>query len=84
VNFGTAEGYRQSGYLKMIWDAQSPACQFCQSMDGTIVSIGKPFISRGDKIEGTDGGEYIADYDDVDYADLHPYCDCRLLPYKED
>lgn len=83
VNYGTAQAYQQEGYRKIKWIALPDACEFCASMDGKIVTIDQPFIPKGMPIEGTDGGEYIADYEDVAYADLHPHCDCRLEPIRE-
>ena len=79
-NYGVAESYSQQGYVKMRWIALPNACQFCASMHGKITTIGSPFIPKGMPIEGIEGGEYVADYEDVGYADLHPNCDCRLEP----
>lgn len=80
VNKGVAEGYTYGGHTKMKWVAIPPSCQFCKELDGTIVDIGTPFIRQGASLVGVDGGEFIVDYEDVQYADLHPNCDCKLLP----
>lgn len=80
TNYGIRESYRQAGVKKMEWRANPGACEFCQAMDGTVVSIGASFLSQGQTIEGTDGGSYVADYDDVALADLHPNCTCTIVP----
>lgn len=79
-NYGVSEGYRQSGVKKMKWRAINPSCKFCAAMNGTVTTIGQPFLSKGDKVVDDEGKEYIADYTDVLYADLHPNCDCELEP----
>lgn len=80
TNEGVAQGYLQSGIRELVWVAQPGACEFCRKMNGLTVEIGKPFIPKGGVVIGTDGGEYINDYEDVKYANLHPSCDCRILP----
>jgi uncharacterized protein YoaH (UPF0181 family) len=80
TNQGVAEGYRQSGFKKMRWRSRNGACEFCAAMDGTEIAIGQSFVPKGGVIVGTDGGEYLNDYDDIKYADAHPECDCYLEP----
>lgn len=80
VNQGVAEGFRQSGIKEMSWVSFPPSCKFCDKLNGSIVKIGAPFLVKGDKVVADDGSEYINDYSSVDYADLHPNCDCRLKP----
>ncbi len=80
VNYGSAQSYIQSGVRKMKWYAFDSACDFCKAMAGTIVEIGKPFIPKGGSVSLSDGSEFIADYEDVSYGDLHPNCNCKLLP----
>lgn len=79
VNQGTAYAYQQQGYKKMKWVAWGGACPFCKSMDGKETLIGKPFISKGDTLVNGEE-QFLADYDDVMYADLHPNCRCKLIP----
>ena len=83
VNEGVAQGYKQSGVKKMVWIALPDACQFCEAMHGTIIEIGIPFVVEGGSVEGVDGGTLPNNYTDVQYADLHPNCDCRLEPVLE-
>jgi HK97 family phage portal protein len=82
VNASVAEGYRQAGYAEMQWYASPPSCEYCLAMNGKVTTIGAPFIAKGETIAGAEGGSFVADYTDVEYADLHPNCDCKLLPKK--
>jgi len=84
-NQGVAEGYRQAGVKKMQWRIRDGgACEFCVSLNGTIVEIGQSFVPKGGTIEGADGGSYLNDYDDIRYADAHPNCRCQLVPIRDD
>lgn len=80
VNEGVAQGYLQSGVKKMRWTTLANACEFCKAMDGKEVTIGQSFVPRGETVTGSDGGQYINDYADIAYADLHPNCNCKLVP----
>lgn len=80
TNEGNAQGYLESGYRKMRWVSIPPSCEFCEALNGTVVDIGVPFVAKGDKVTSNDGKEFLNDYVDVQYADLHPFCDCRLEP----
>lgn len=80
INEGVEESYRQSGVTQKQWVTDSNPCPLCEGMNGTIVDIGTPFLSLGDTVTGTDGSEYAVNYIDVEYADLHPNCNCKLLP----
>ena len=79
TNQGVAGAYQQQGYREMKWVAWGGACEFCASLNGKTVSIGKPFISKGETLKVGDS-EFLADYDDVMYADLHPNCRCKIEP----
>lgn len=84
-NQGVAEGYRQAGVKKMQWRIRDGgACEFCMAMNGTIVDIGQSFVPKGGTIEGTEGGSYLNDYDDIRYADAHPNCRCQLVPIRDE
>lgn len=84
-NQGVAEGYRQAGIKKMQWRVRDGgACEFCMSLNGTIVEIGTSFVPKGGTIEGADGGSYLNDYDDIKWADAHPNCRCQLVPVRDD
>ena len=82
VNQGTAEVYKEEGYTKLVWQANSGACEYCVGMDGQEVEMDQPFVKVGESVSGENGSEYVNDYVDVKYADLHPNCKCRLVPSK--
>lgn len=83
VNKGLQEAYIQSGVKQKEWRALGDdPCQYCLAMDGTVVDVEQPYVSQGDSIEGTDGGEFVEDYEDVENANAHPNCHCWLFPVK--
>jgi hypothetical protein len=83
-NQGTEMAYYQTGYVTgKQWYANPGACEFCMSMDGKIMSLGKPFGSDGTEVDGEDGGSYLLNYGDVDYPPLHPDCRCTIIPVRE-
>lgn len=80
VNEGTAIGYKFAGITQMRWRTKDGACELCLAMEGSITEIGTPFVKQGQTVIGTDGSEFVADYKDIEFADLHPNCDCYLEP----
>lgn len=82
VNRATAEVFKSEGYTKLVWDANADACPFCKGMDGMEVEMDQPFVPVGGSVSGGEGEEYVNDYADVSYADLHPNCQCRVRPAK--
>lgn len=83
-NQAVAEAYKQSGIKKMRWQIRdASACEFCRSLDGTVVEIGTSFVPKGGTIQGEDGGEQLNEYDDIKFADAHPNCRCQLIPIRD-
>lgn len=81
----TEAAYRQSGVVqKKEWFANPGACEFCESLDGSVLGLGASFVPRGTQLEGTDGGSQMNDYEDVNYPPFHPNCRCTLLPVVGD
>lgn len=64
------------------WYTNPGACEFCRSMDGKVIDLKTNFFGQGDTVTGVDGGEFEADYTDVDGPPLHPQCRCTLIPFK--
>ena len=64
------------------------ACPFCQSLNGKIVELNKPFVELGDRLEVTTtskAGKPVTHTLKVDYEPMvgppsHPNCRCVLLP----
>lgn len=53
-------------------------CEFCKSMDGRRELVTNSFLHRGESVVGADGGIFTNTFVDVDAADLHPNCHCRV------
>ena len=83
INESVANAYKQAGIKKIEWRAEPDACEYCASLDGSVVEIDVSFVPQGGTITGTEGGEYINEYDDIKYADAHPNCRCKLVPVIE-
>lgn len=68
----------QTGYsIAKVWNvSSSDPCEFCEALDGTVISVEEHFVDKGDVIEGVSGGIYNNDFSDTDTADAHPNCNC--------
>lgn len=84
-NDATEIAYQTTGYVtKKEWYTNPGACEHCKTMDGKIVSLGQPFVNKGDKVPAENGkGDYLADYMDVNYPPLHPDCRCTIIPVSD-
>lgn len=65
---------REFGF-KWLTQSGNP-CEFCKSMDGTVVATGEAFVPMGEKIELESGGTYINTYGDMLTPNAHPDCEC--------
>jgi len=73
ANFGSVEGWKQSGVVKgKEWYANPDACDICQPRHGKIVSIDKDFNFPNDITDSTFG--------DVSAPPAHVNCRCLTLP----
>lgn len=83
ANLSTVEGYRQVGYITgKEWFTNPGACQYCNSLNGRIISLDKNFVELGDKIVGEDGSAYSVDYEAIQGPPAHPNCTCTVIPYR--
>lgn len=80
INESVSDAYEQSGITAMQWVASAGACELCLAMEGSITDIGTPFLKVGQTVAGVEGGRYDVGYQDVKSADLHPNCNCKLVP----
>jgi HK97 family phage portal protein len=81
----TETAYKQSGVVqKKEWLANPGACEFCRSLNGSILTLGSTFVPKGSSIDGADGGSRINDYEDVNHPPIHSNCRCTLIPVIED
>lgn len=62
-----------------VWHTVSAnPCEFCQAMNGKRELVTDSFLPKGENVVGTDGGIFNNNFVDVDAADLHPNCHCRV------
>lgn len=67
------------------WQADPEACEFCQELDGTIISLEDDgFAAVGDTLIGAEGGMLNVDYTDIAPGTAHPNCECASVPYIGD
>lgn len=77
----TEAAYRQTGVVqKKEWFANPGHCQFCASLNGSILKLGSVFLAKGQTLEGADGGTRLNDYEDVKHPPAHSSCRCTLIP----
>lgn len=80
----TEAAYKQSGVVqKKEWFANPGRCEFCASLDGSIISLGATFVPKDSTLEGANGGTRVNSYEDVRHPPVHPSCRCTLIPVVE-
>lgn len=78
-NASTRLAYKQTGYVdRMEWYANPGACADCESLSGTQVGLDENFLDLGDTI-----GDTKIDYLPVQDGDLHPNCECTIIPVRD-
>lgn len=67
------------GVTRLVWVANADACPLCREMDGRIVGIDAPFLSRGDVVDPGDGEtEPLRVGGTVGHPGLHRGCECSV------
>lgn len=80
-NAAATEAYKQTGYVEAKeWFTNPGACEFCESLNGKIVSLDNKFADLGDTLIGTEGGQLQVDFEPVGEPPAHPNCECTVLP----
>lgn len=81
--FADIQAWKQAGTVTgKEWFVQSGnPCPFCESLDGTIVSLDSDYYSLGDVITA-DGQTMSISYDDIGSPPIHPNCQCILVPVR--
>lgn len=80
----TEAAYRQSGVVqKKEWFANPGHCEFCDTLNGSIIPLGSTFVAEGATVDGSDGGTFANSYEDVEHPPIHPQCRCTLIPVIE-
>lgn len=87
ANFGTVQGYKQSGIVKgKRWFTANDerTCPFCFSMNDKVVELDTSYWELGDTISVVnDAGKtqtFNFGYEAIDHPPLHPMCRCYLVP----
>lgn len=80
----TEAAYKQSGVVKKKeWFANPGHCEFCASLNGSVISLGATFVPVNSRIDGDNGGTRVNTYEDVNHPPVHPQCRCTLIPVIE-
>lgn len=82
ANEGTKEAWKQTGVVKTIrwYTADNDACDYCQPMNGKVISIEDNFFNKGDTVTGANGQKLSIDYANVEAGALHVMCRCYTRP----
>ncbi|MFB9440022.1 phage portal protein [Streptomyces showdoensis] len=79
-NAAARETWKEAGVKKIQWVARgSQNCPYCQRLDGAVRAIEKPFVAKGDDVEG-DEGEALTAKRDTFHPPVHPGCNCEVIP----
>lgn len=73
-NFGAEEAYIQSAVCEgkeWLTALDERTCVWCEDMNGKTMALGKSFFDKGDSLTVGDQAMNF-DYDDIQYAPLHP------------
>lgn len=82
ANKASESVYQSNGFSSVQWFTNPGACEYCQSMDSRIKTIGQTFNKVGDVVTGIDGGQMVVDYQDIDTPPLHVNCKCSVNAYR--
>ncbi len=83
ANSGAVATYQEAGVDQYKWLAAVDACEYCLSLDGKSVTIGKAFAPLGSVVKGVEGGQFQVTYRDVLHPPLHPNDRCTIVPVIE-
>jgi len=80
-NKSAVEAYYQSGVVsEKEWFANPNCCEYCAELDGKKIGLAENYYNLGDPIQGADGGQLTADFEDIGEPPVHPNCECTILP----
>lgn len=83
-NLAARQTWQQLEVVKtLVWHVQSDnPCTFCQAMNGKEVGVDQVFYEKGQTITGADGSTKEIDYAEGTDPNVHPNCQCVILPGK--
>jgi hypothetical protein len=80
-NYGQRDLWKRSEVVAgQQWLTQPDCCEFCETMNGKIVSLEQDFHSLGSAMRGANGGRMRFTYEAVGGPPLHPHCRCTTVP----
>jgi hypothetical protein len=84
---GQVEAWKQTGMVTgKKWNVAPDACPFCEAIEQQDQTKGMsdPFYKVGDTITGSDGSQFVVNFENVTGPPLHPNCRCTIVPVLED
>lgn len=73
--------FMAAGITKLVWSANSDACEFCSSLDGKVVGIEESFAMSGESISSSTGANPpMAVGHNIGHPPLHAGCECSIIP----
>ncbi|MFJ8863622.1 phage portal protein [Streptomyces sp. NPDC102451] len=80
-NAAAREAWRDAGVKQVQWVARgSKHCPYCTKLDGTVRDIERPFVGKGDEIDGDEEGEKLVAKRDTFHPPVHAGCQCEVVP----
>ncbi|MDQ3158799.1 MAG: phage portal protein [bacterium] len=82
ANNASRDAWQESGVVKELkwYTSSADPCEYCQPLNGTVISIEENFFDKGDTVAGRDGGKLDVSYADVSGGSLHVNCQCYIRP----
>ncbi|THA78404.1 phage portal protein [Streptomyces sp. A0642] len=80
-NAAAREAWRDAGVKQVKWVTRgSKHCPYCIKLDGALRDIEKPFVGKGDEIDGDEDGEKLVAKRDTFHPPVHAGCQCQVVP----
>lgn len=81
ANHSSIEAWKDSGVVvQKEWLCDSNPCDYCAPLNGTKIGLEEPFIEDGHDWLGDAKTAMKIDYGDVEGGNLHPNCECTIVP----
>jgi F like protein len=77
ANFGAIASYSAAGVERIVWLADSDACQYCRKLNRKAIPIGKPFLEPG-SFQARKNGRPLLIREAVLAPPLHWGCRCAV------
>lgn len=80
-NHSAIEAWKESGVVvQKEWLCDSNACDYCAPLNGQKVGLEENYFEKGDSWFGDAKSAITLDYGDVEGGNLHPNCECTIVP----